>query len=178
MAIINANLSNVKASGNFEPLPPGEYQVKIIDSDVITTKTGKPMLKIEMAVEDNGAAGFSAHLIGRKIWEQFVLENEVAQSRLKGLASAAGHPHPDMIRDSEELHGLRLSLRVKIENDEQYGPRNKITTFKPALFQSAAPAPAPQIPSAGHVPPMTAPAFVPPAAASAAPSTPPMPWSK
>ena len=177
MAIINANLSNVKASGNFEPLPPGEYQVKIVDSAVIATKTGKPMLKVEMTVEDNGAAGFSATLIGRKIWEQFVLENEIAQSRLKGLASAAGHPHPDMIRDSEELHGLRLAIRVKIENDEQYGPRNKITTFKPALFQSTAPASAPQIHPAGHVPPMTAPAFPPPAAA-AAPSNPPMPWSK
>ena len=177
MAIINANLSNVKASGNFEPLPPGEYQVKIVDSAVIATKTGKPMLKVEMAVEDNGAAGFSAHLIGRKIWEQFVLENEIAQSRLKGLASAAGHPHPDMIRDSEELHGLRLAIRVKVENDEQYGPRNKITTFKPVLFQSTAPAPAPQIPPAGHVPPMTTPTFPPPVAA-AAPSNPPMPWSK
>ena len=180
MAIINANLSNVKASGNFEPLPPGEYQVKIVDSAVIATKTGKPMLKVEMAVEDNGAAGLSAHLIGRKIWEQFVLENEVARSRLKGLAEAAGHRSPDMIKDSEELHGLRLAIRVKIENDEQYGPRNKITTFKPTAVQSAAPAPAPQTHPAGHVPPMTAPAFQPPtaAAAAAAPSNPPMPWSK
>lgn len=185
MAIINANLSNVKASGNFEPLPPGEYQVKIVDSDVVTTKSGKPMLKVEMTVEDNGASGFSAHLIGRKIWEQFVLENEIARSRLKGMASAAGHPHPDMIRDSEELHGLRLGIRVKIENDEQFGPRNKITTFKPIAFQSS------PVPAQAAVPPMTAPAVpgqpapttpalpaIPPAAMPQASAAPVMPWSK
>lgn len=176
MAQINMDLSRVQAHTSRDPLPPGDYQVKVIDSDVVMTKSGKPMLKVEMAVEDNGM-GLPVNLIGRRVWEQFVLENEVAQSRLKGLASAGGHPHPDTIRDSEELHGLRLIVRLKVKQDEQYGPRNEISSFKAIAptGSSFSSAPAPVATAPVHAPALPA---NPLPQAATAPAMNKMPWDK
>lgn len=173
MAQINQDLSQVPAQQSYEPLPPGEYIVQVTDSAVVTTKTShEPMLKISLTVADGPYQG-------RHLFDNFVLSNDVAKKRLKALAVSGCHPNPDFIRDSEELHGLYLKVAVKLETDEKFGPKNKISSFKnldgkspaaPAAAQAAPPAP-----PVAHQPSLTpAPAPMPaPAVAPAAPSFPP-----
>lgn len=122
MALLNQDLSQVQEQ-NFDPIPPGEYQVKVTDSSVVTTKKGDPMLKVTFNVD-------AGPLTDRKVFDNFLLGNSVAMSRLKSLAIAANHPHPDFLQDSEELHGLRLLIKVNVKEDPNYPPKNNVTSFK------------------------------------------------
>lgn len=154
MAVLNQNLSNYSTQ-DFEPIPPGEYDFEINDTDVVDTKTGKRMVKVSCRVIGPTHAG-------RIVFENFVLGNDIAMSRLKTLATMCGHPRPDYIQDTQELHGLRFRGNVGIRESEGYAPQNQIKSFKKI--------PAP--PSVG-----TAPAAVPqiPQPAASFPSVPPAP---
>lgn len=193
MAHIGTDLSKTKAQESFEPVPPGEYVVQITDSGVVQTKTtGANMLKVTLSI----AVGPFA---GRKIFDNFVLGHDVAMSRLKSMAIAGQHPHPDFLNDSEELHGLSLMVKVKLTSDPNYSPQNKIISFHaikgaqaPQATQApSAPAPSFRMPAPQSVPPAApvalAPAPAPLQAASVgapapapvapvAPSTGKMPW--
>ena len=184
MAILKVDLSQTKEQPSFDPVPPGDYLVQITDSSVVTTRKGDPMLKIIATICDGKAFN------GRKIFDNFLIGHPVAMSRLKALAIAANHPHPDFINDSEELHGLRMIIRVKIKTEDGYPPQNKITSFK--KFEGAGSQVAPGLPPVSPVfapaPPATpvfsftqpvAPASVPilPATAVPAPTVNPPPFS-
>lgn len=131
MATLNLDLSNYEAQDDFTPIPPGTYTVEVTDSDVTYSKAGNPMASITFEVLGPSHAG-------RKLWDHFVLNNDVALRRLKGLAEAAGHRNPNYIRDTEELHGLRCTVKVTIEEQEGYQPRNRITSYKPLERPAAA----------------------------------------
>lgn len=155
MAELNLNLSGVSSQSDFSPLPPGDYLVVAVDSLVVMTKTsGQPMLKVTLEVVDGQHRG-------RTIWDNFVLSNEIAQKRLKSMAEAGGHPHPDFIKSSEELHGLPVMVKLKIEEKPGFSPQNKIIRFSKHL-SSTPPTPATPAPQQ--------PAFTPPA-----PQMPPQP---
>jgi hypothetical protein len=68
-----------------------------------------------------------------RVWDIMSLGNEVSMKRLKALAVCAGHPNPNFIADTEELHGKELMVRLKIEKDKdgQYEDKNKVSAFKP-----------------------------------------------
>jgi hypothetical protein len=171
MALLNANLQNVQAQ-DFTPIPPGAYKSVIMNSEVAQSKSGNTMLKVAFMVADGGPHN------GRQVFEQFVLSSPVAMSRLKSLALCAGHPNPDYIRDSEELHGLEVIINVKLEIDKtgQYEPKNKISSFKKP--EGAAPIAPPSQAFAGlQAPPppvqQPAPVYHHPAPPPAPPAAPP-----
>lgn len=159
MAVLQMNLSGYEAqTGVFEPLPAGNYIVQITDSEVRESKAGNPMVKWEFTVVDGDFSG-------RKVWDNMTLNNEVSLKRLKSLAVAGGHPNPDYINDTEEMHGLFVKIRVKVEQQDGYGPQNNVSSFGPAeVTQGHAPA-------AMHSPKPT-PAVAP------APSPAKKPWQK
>jgi hypothetical protein len=124
MARVDLDLSSYDAQGSdYEPIPPGEYTIRVLDSEVTHSKAGNPMAIFTYEVLGPTHAG-------RKLWDYFVLNNEVALKRFKGLAEAVGYPNPNFIRDTEDLHGLQCSVRVSIEEQEGYSPKNKITSYK------------------------------------------------
>ena len=176
MARLDADLSKYQAQGSFDPLPPGDYTVTIYDTEIKQSRSGNNMVKVTLKVTDGALAG-------RMVWDQYVLGNEVAMKRLKSLAVAGKHPHPDFIRDTDELHGLNLGIRVKIEDKgDGYGPKNVIMSFKsidgsaqassPVSSQMAVP---PQIPQAAAAPIPHAPTM-PPTQQAPVSSAPKMPW--
>jgi len=138
MAMLGANLAGIKPQESFDPVPPGDYHVTITDSSVGETKTGKPMLKVTFTVAD-------VPYSGRKVFDNFLLGNEIAMSRMKSMAISAQHKSPDFIQDSEELHGLKLIIKVKVTNDPGYPPQNKVTSFK-KLEGASVPVPPSQAP--------------------------------
>jgi hypothetical protein len=58
----------------------------------------------------------------------------VGLKKLKTLAVVSGHPDPNFIRDTDEFHGKRCQVRLKIEEDATgaYEPKNKISAYKPS----------------------------------------------
>lgn len=135
MGTLNLDLSNIEAMDDFSPVPPGEYVVTVADSEVTHSKAGNLMATLTYEILGPTHAG-------RRIWDHYVIKNEVAMKRLKSMAQAAGHRNPNFIRDTEELHGLRCIVRVTVEEQDGYAPKNKITAFKPLEKQAATPPPA------------------------------------
>ena len=73
---------------NFEPLPPGDYNAMITDSQMKTTKAGTgEYLELTMQIIDGNHSG-------RRIWERLNVVNaskvaeEIARSQLNGIKAA------------------------------------------------------------------------------------------
>ncbi|MDR0453499.1 MAG: DUF669 domain-containing protein [Deferribacteraceae bacterium] len=125
MAQINIDMTNVEESHDKVVLPPGEYRVRVSGSEVRRTKK-LDRLMATFALQLEGNAKYN----GLILWEHFLLDNEIAQKRLKSFAIAAGHNNPNFIRDTTELHGMLLMVKVNIKNTPGYGEQNNITAFK------------------------------------------------
>lgn len=173
MAQLNANLTGVEGQVGFEVLPPGWYPAQVVDSEI---KDGPKGSYIQWTFELTGKPN--------RIWDVMSLGNEISMKRLKGLAIAAGHPNPNFIGDTEELHGKQCMIRLKVETDPNghYEPKNKISAFKALDGNGAAP---PQIAEAPIVQTVAQRAVAALSAAAATPVQPPppqaktrMPWEK
>lgn len=126
MAELNINLSNTEAQETLKPLPPGWYEAEITDSEI---KQGTKGNYIRWTFDIFGHP--------HKVWEIMSLNNEgeaVGLKKLKTLAVVSGHPDPNFIRDTDEFHGRKCQVRLKIEEDATgaYEPKNKITAYKPS----------------------------------------------
>lgn len=144
MAFLGATFdaTQVEPQGDYTPVPPGEYAVQIIASDMVetSTKTGQ-MLKLEMEIIEGDQAG-------RKLFDRLNLDNpnaqavEIAQRQLSAICHAVGKMS---VQDSEELHMLPMIAVVKVDpprtdkkTGKEYGPSNSIKTYK--ALGNAAPA--------------------------------------
>lgn len=123
MAQINVDLKDYQEYDDFTPIPPGEYVVHVVDSEVKQSKSGNWMAAFTFEI-------LGPNHVGRKLWDNFVLSNEVALRRLKSMAVATKHPNPNYLRDTEELHGRKCIVRVDIREEEGYQPQNRIKAFK------------------------------------------------
>jgi hypothetical protein len=113
---------------SFEPMPAGDYPCQIVDSEIVTTKSGGEMLKLTLEVTDGQYAN-------RKVWDNLNIRNANAQAQqiahraLADLCAACGL---GPISDSEELHFRPFIAALKIEQDKsgQYEPRNAVKRYK------------------------------------------------
>jgi hypothetical protein len=136
-----ADPNNVQ--GDYSPVPPGEYLVHIVDSDMVETsaKTGH-YLKLEMEILDGEQQG-------RKLFDLLNIDNttqqavDIAQLTLTAICVGVGKVS---ISDSTELHGTPMIAVVKVDpartgaDGKEYGPSNSIRTYKPANATAAKPA--------------------------------------
>lgn len=132
--------TQVEPSGDFTPVPPGEYKVQITSSEMVETSSRNGhMLKLEIEIIEGDQAG-------RKLYDRLNLDNpnaqavEIAQRTLSAICHAVGKLS---VSDSEELHGKPMIAVVKAEpgrthNGKEYGPSNGIKTYK--ALGNAAPA--------------------------------------
>lgn len=131
-------------NGSFEPIPPGRYELEVVDSDLVQTKSGKGMLlKLQHRV-------VSGPHENRRIFSQHNFQHdnptaqEIGQREIKHLCAAIGHTGP--LEDSNDLHGIAFMASVKIgkTTPEYPDPKNEISRFIPrdgvAGTQRAAPA--------------------------------------
>lgn len=153
--------NEVDPAGTYEALPPGDYKVQIVQSDMVQTKAGDGQyLWIEMDIIDG-------QYQCRKVWDRLNLVNpnqqaqEIAQKQLSAICHAIGQLS---VQDSEELHFKPLIARVKVRPRQDTGENtNDISGYKPLDGQQSAPAagqqksapaqPAQQQKPAGSVPP-------------------------
>ena len=121
--------NEVEPQQAFDVLPPGDYKVQIVQSDMLETKNGDGQyLWLEMDIIDG-------EYQGRKFWDRLNLINpnqqaqEIAQKHLSAICHAVGQLS---VQDSEELHFKPLLAKVKVEPRKDTGKNdNRIGAYKP-----------------------------------------------
>ena len=152
-----------------DPVPPGDYRVQFINSEMRVTKAGTGQyLWLEMDILDG------PH-IGRKVHDRLNLINpnvqavEISQRTLSAICHAIGRMH---VSDSEELHFQPLMARVTVGKtgyNEVKGYKAASNVMSPAVPPTppprqqqpttvpVAPSPAPQqmpsVPAQAHTQP-------------------------
>ena len=140
MPRINADLSGVTEEdmqGTWKALPDGDYICRLIESDYKETNKGDGMclhLKWQCIEPGHSRA---------KPRDFLTLEHpnadtvKIARARLKQIAIAVGHPNPDYVEKSEELHEVPVLCRISREQaeDPRYGDldgyQNRIVAYLP-----------------------------------------------
>jgi hypothetical protein len=125
---------------SFEPMPAGDYNVQIVESEVVSTKTGGEMLKLTLEVLDGQYAN-------RKVWDNLNIRNAnataqgIAHRTLADICSACGI---GPIQDSDDLHFKPIVATLKIEpertvGDKTYDARNGVKRYKARNGAAGAP---------------------------------------
>jgi hypothetical protein len=173
-----AQAGTAATSNNYEPLPDGDYQLKVIEAQATTTQTGKLMFKVTNEVQGG------AH-DKRRVWDQLVVttDNPKAMNMFFMKASAMGlgqdywtqNPTPAQIEQAFLGRVFRGTLGTRSYNGNQSNEikRYYAATATPtvaAAAPAAAPAPAPAVAPAYAAAPAPAPAVAPAYAAAPAPA--------
>jgi Protein of unknown function (DUF669) len=153
--------SGVEPNAPLEALPPGDYKVQILQSEMRVTKAGTgQMLWLDMEVLEGPDQG-------RHVYDQLNLINpnptaeEIAQRTLSAICHAVGKLQ---VSDSEELHFLPMVVKVAVQPNGY----NEVKGYKPVQQLVGAGAPPPT--ANESVPPRSAPSSALPAAAQARPA--------
>lgn len=177
-------LSDAGETGNYDPLPEGDYDFVIKEANAKTASTGRTMYVAKMAVE-------GGPFNGKTVWHNFVLvpENPTAlgwffkNMGTLGLGQEYFNSNPSDHHVAEALVGRRFRGQVVIRK-WQGQDKNEIKSFFPpagsAVGGGGAPVPptatahaAPQPPAAPVTPPPAPPAAPAPPPVQA-PETPPV----
>lgn len=95
MVQLNSHLEQYSTLDSFSPLPPGEYRVGIMASELKNTRSGNSMLSFTYEVMDG-------EFQGRKIWDNLNLWHnnpktvEIAMRQLKSIATVSGYPESEL----------------------------------------------------------------------------------
>ena len=143
MVELNFNIEGIDLNNRPKagPIPAGQYNVRIEETDVMALKSSQGhRVSIETVLVDGQHEG-------RRLWASITLQHpsekvtQIGQRQFAELVNACGLVK---ISDTSELHGKVVKAAVNVRNDPEYGPRNDIKYFThaesmapPALTQAA-----------------------------------------
>jgi hypothetical protein len=132
----NVELESVEAQGNdYDVVPEGKYEVQADTWEQSESKQGNKMLKVVFKI-------LGPEYQNRLIFEYFVLNNQVALSRLKQWRIATGADGNDPLNGETIADQMQVpfsaTVKVSKSTDDAYGDSNTISNFRP-LEQSSAP---------------------------------------
>lgn len=114
-------------NGSFDPLPAGWYRVTIKEASVAKTKAGTgEYIKIRYDVEGPSHGG-------RVVFGNLNISNpnpkaeEIGRQQLGELMRAIGLKS---LKDTDQLIGGTLEIKLAIRESEQYGNSNDVKAFK------------------------------------------------
>lgn len=154
-------------STNYEPLPDGDYELKVIQAEATMTKTGKVMFKVTNEVQGGPFAK-------RRVWDQLVVttDNPKAMNMFFMKASAMGlgrtfwDANPSNSQVEQALNGrtFRATIGKRTYNGtesneiKRYFPNQGAVSTPSATTAGAAVPPPPPAPPAAPAPssPITA----------------------
>lgn len=167
------DLSGAQVSNGFEPVPAGSYRAQVIETELRQTKAGNGQyIRATFEILDGPHAG-------KKIFTNYNIAHsnpqtqEIGRGQLKAFLTYSGHPNPNMLRNTEEMHGRPVIINVIVKaGSGEYGPSNEIKSYAAVGAGAAKPAAAagfaaPKPPAAAAAPAATA---APPSAAAPAAS--------
>lgn len=126
MAEINFDVSEYEVSPRmtFDPIPKGDYQAIVTDSQLKTTKAGDgEYIELTMQIVDGEHSG-------RRHWERLNVVNKndktqsIARSHLNQLAQACNVPN---MKNTTELHDVPFVLSLDLDRREE--GRNKVMGY-------------------------------------------------
>ena len=121
------NANDVEPNAAFTPLPAGEYQAIISESEMKPTKDAQGKY-LQMKLQILNGAYQNRTLIDRL---NLVNKNDVAVQIAKGtLSSICRAVNVLTPNDSAELHNKPLTIIVKIKNDQNGNPQNEVKGYK------------------------------------------------
>lgn len=166
-----ASAGSAVSANNFEPLPDGDYELKVIEASSATTSTGKLMYKVTNEVQ---GGAFDR----RRVWDQLVItpENPKAMNMFFMKASSIlgvgqefwkANPTPAQVEQALLGRSFRATLGTRTYNGNR---SNEIKRYYPGAATAVAAAVPAAAPFAAA--PAPAPAAAPaPAPAPASPVT-------
>ena len=121
----------------FEPLPRGDYECIVIDTNIKDTKAGTgKYIEVTLQVVDGPASG-------RRLWDRLNYDNpsrpamEMAKESLDKLCIAVGLT--GKMQHTEQLHDIPLIVSVDIDRKDE--TRNRIGDYLKLGGTSSKPAP-------------------------------------
>jgi len=117
--------------GGFDPMPKGDYLCKVVETEINETSAGTgKYIKVKFEV-------IQGDFKGRFVWTNINIINpnpvavEIAKKELATLCRAIGKS--GTIKDTNELHGIPLTVKVKIKPAKDgYDAGNETTGYLPA----------------------------------------------
>jgi len=154
-------------SGNYEPIPDGVYELKIVESEPTMSSTGKVMFKVKTEVQSGPHAR-------RLVWDNIVISPEnpkamgmfFAQMGALGLNRDFFSQRPENVQIASAMNSrvFRGQVGKRTWNNQD---RNEISRYMPMTADTLAPAVASAPVSAPAPAPAPMPAGVAPAVAPA-----------
>ena len=135
MANLSFNAANVSPSVVYAPLPAGDYQAIITESETKATKDGQGQyLQLKLQIQGGEFAG--RVLFDRlNLWNNNQQAQEIAQRALSAICHAVGILQ---VGDSQELHNRPLIATVKVKPASgNYEANNEIKGYKAAQLATA-----------------------------------------
>ena len=135
MANLSFNAANVSPSVVYAPLPAGDYQAIITESETKATKDGQGQyLQLKLQIQGGEFAG--RVLFDRlNLWNNNQQAQEIAQRALSAICHAVGILQ---VGDSQELHNRPLIATVKVKPASgNYEASNEIKGYKAAQLAAA-----------------------------------------
>jgi hypothetical protein len=128
MAGLNFDARQVAPSEALDPVPPGWYNVQIIESEMKATANGNgSYLSLTFQILDGAHAN-------RKVFTNLNLNNpnaaavEIAYKQLSAICHAVG---VIQVQDSTQLHGLPMMAKISVRPAKDgYDASNEIKGFK------------------------------------------------
>lgn len=128
MAQIQFDATHIDPTPRFDPLPAGDYNAIITESETKLTKDGSGQyLQLKLEVQNGEFAGRT--LFDRlNLWNNNRQAQEIAQRALSQICHAVGVLQ---VNDSQELHNKPLIATVKVRPArENYEANNEIKGYK------------------------------------------------
>ena len=142
---INASDLPEETTGDYSPVPPGDYEAVIKDAEIRTTKSGTGQY-IALRLDITGPSH-----AGRVVWSNLNIKNdsqkaeEIGRQQLGAVMRAVGLPS---LQDTDQLIGGNIGVKLAIRKSEEYGDSNEVKAFKAPKSGASAGAPAPAMASA------------------------------
>lgn len=133
------------ATGDFQPLPDGWYDVKIAGAEVKATKAGTGQY-IAIRYDVTGPSHAGRVVFGNlNVRNQNPKAEEIGRQQMGELMRAVGLAK---LSDTDQLVGCEVKVKLTTRKSEEYGDKNEIKGWKtgnaPAPKLSSAPATSPR----------------------------------
>ncbi len=118
-----------KTMNEVTALPAGEYVATLVKSEKQFAKSGNgnAFVNCEFEVQEGDAQGRRFWTI-LNLWNNNTTTIEIAQRELNSIIHACGKLR---IQDTEELHGIPMRVKLRVKDDPNYGPQNRVVSYKP-----------------------------------------------
>ena len=118
----------------YSPLPSGRYLVNIVEAE---EREGNeyPYIAFVYEVVEGQDSDSDDEVAGRKLFDNVSLSPK-ALWRFKSLLRCLGYEEKDLGGsleiEPEELLEMEMEVQVKIQKDQEYGDRNRVSKYFPA----------------------------------------------